>query len=305
MYTMNSNNAATEYAYAKINLGLDIVGKREDGYHLLKMVMQTLRLHDTVTVIMGEEGSDIRTVTDSELVSDDSHNLAYRAAKLLSEKYHIDRGMEIRIEKRIPVAAGLAGGSSDAAAVLRGVNRLFDLGLDMSRLRELGLALGADVPYCIQGGTMLSLGIGEILTPVDPMLGDFPVLLIKPAAGVSTKEAYEAYDRTDDPEHPDTEGLISAVKKGEIKEIGGYLGNVLERVAVSRVPEIREIKRFLKDRGAEAVLMSGSGPTVFALDDDSDRLKEICEEGKKRFPDSEVILTETYSGSALDSEKGV
>ncbi|MCR4589559.1 MAG: 4-(cytidine 5'-diphospho)-2-C-methyl-D-erythritol kinase [Lachnospiraceae bacterium] len=293
MYTMSNNSAATEYAYAKINLGLDIVGKREDGYHLLKMVMQSLELHDTVTVSVGNEGSGIRTVTDSDLVSDDSHNLAYRAAKLLSEKFHIDKGMEIRIEKKIPVAAGLAGGSSDAAAVLRAVNRLFGLGLDNAGLKSLGLSLGADVPYCIEGGTMLSEGIGEMLTPVTPALGSYPVLLIKPDRGVSTKEVYEAYDSIEVKDHPDTERILKAVRTGDVKEMGASFSNVLEKVTIPKVPVIEEIKEFLKDRGAGAVLMSGSGPTVFALSGDEGKLKEISEEGKLRFPECDVILTTT------------
>ncbi len=295
MYTMNRNNAVTEYAYAKINLGLDIVGKREDGYHLLKMVMQTLELHDTVTVCVSEKDQEIRTVTDSDLVKDDGHNLAYRAAKLLCEEFHIDKGMEIRIEKRIPVAAGLAGGSSDAAAVLKGVSRIFDLKADLEQLKSLGLRLGADVPYCMEGGTRLSEGIGEILTPVTPELGKIPVLLIKPAKGVSTKEVYEAYDGLKEEGHPDTERLIRAIESGDIKMTGECLGNVLERVTIPRVPEIREIKSFLYDRGIEAVLMSGSGPTVFALSDDGKLMKDTFEAGKKRFPDCEVILTETNS----------
>ena len=293
MYTMNTLKETTEPAYAKINLGLDVVGSRSDGYHLLKMVMQTLSLHDTVTVRVVEGGSGIRTVTDSDLVPDDSHNLAFRAAGLLAEKYHIDKGIEIEIKKRIPVAAGLAGGSSDAAAVLRAVNRLFDLRLDNAGLRETGLSLGADVPYCIEGGTRLSEGIGEILTPVVPELKGLSVLLIKPDSGVSTKEVYEAFDALDTVEHPDTDGIIKAIKAEDIPALGKLLGNVLEAVTVRKLPEISRIKDFLRQKGTMGVLMSGSGPTVFAIDSKRELLENTFSEAKELFPGYEVILTET------------
>ncbi len=290
---MNTGKEITEPAYAKINLGLDIVGRRSDGYHLLRMVMQTLSLHDTVTVRASEGASGIRTVTDSDLVPDDSHNLAFRAAGLLAEKYHIDEGIEIGIRKRIPVAAGLAGGSSDAAAVLKAMNRLFNLGLDVKELQRLGLSLGADVPYCIEGGTRLSEGIGEILTPVVPELKGLSVLLIKPDRGVSTKEVYEAFDTSDDVWHPDTEGIIRAIRSGDMPALGRLLGNSLEAVTVRKVPEISRIKGFLKEKGAQGVLMSGSGPTVFAIDDGTELLEKIYNEAKEYFPGYEVILTGT------------
>ncbi len=293
MYTMNTGKEITEPAYAKINLGLDIVGRRNDGYHLLRMVMQTLSLHDTVTVRVSEGASGIRTVTDSDLIPDDSHNLAFRAAGLLAEKYHIDDGIEIGIRKRIPVAAGLAGGSSDAAAVLRAMNRLFNLGLDVKDLQKLGLSLGADVPYCIEGGTRLSEGIGEILTPVVPELKGLSVLLIKPDRGVSTKEVYEAFDTLDDVRHPDTEGIIRAIRSGDTPALGRLLGNSLEAVTVRKVPEISRIKGFLREKGAAGVLMSGSGPTVFAIDDGRELLEKIYNEAKEYFPGYEVILTGT------------
>ena len=290
---MNTLKEATEPAYAKINLGLDVVGKRSDGYHLLRMVMQTLSLHDTVTVRVSERGSGIKTVTDSDLIPDDRHNLAFRAAGLLAEKYHIDQGIEIDIKKKIPVAAGLAGGSSDAAAVLRAVNRLFDLGLDLTELKELGLSLGADVPYCIEGGTRLSEGIGEILTPVVPELKDIGVLLIKPGRGASTKEVYEAFDTLENAEHPDTDGIIGAIRSGDIPALGKLLGNVLEAVTVRKVPEINGIKDFLRSNGVTGVLMSGSGPTVFAIDERQELLEKMHREALGIFPGYEVILTGT------------
>ncbi len=284
----------TENAYAKINLGLDIVGKRPDGYHLLRMVMQTLELHDTVTVRARDAEYGISTDTGSGLVKDDETNLAYRAASLIKEKCGIDKGMEIVIDKKIPVAAGLAGGSSDAAAVLRAADRLFSLDLGVEKLRELGLSLGADVPYCVEGGTMLCEGIGEVLTPIIPEFHGMGVLLIKPDKGVSTRDAYSDFDKKESPEHPDIPGLAAAVEKKDLKLLREKMGNVLEEAALSRVPEIGAVKDFLNQKGAAAVLMSGSGPTVFALDPDRGLLKEACDEGKQRFPDYDVILTETF-----------
>ncbi len=285
----------TEYAYAKINLGLDIIGKRSDGYHLLRMVMQTLSLHDTVRVTVRDDCGGIRTYTDNAKVPDDHHNLAFRAADLLREKFHITKGMDIEIEKRIPVAAGLAGGSSDAAAVMRAVNRLFELGLSNEELKTAGLGLGADVPYCIEGGTKLSEGIGEVLSPVEPGFEKLPVLLIKPDKPASTKEVYGAYDSMDRDYHPDIDGITAAIRSGDITGLGKLLGNVLESVTVEKVPEIKDIKDFLIKKGLTGVLMSGSGPTVFAVDRDPAILKEAYGEGKMLFPSAIMILTETYS----------
>ena len=295
MYTMNTNyTAITENAYAKINLGLDIVGKRSDGYHLLRMVMQTLELHDTVTIRRMEPEQGIKTVTDVSLVKDDKDNLAYKAALLLKEKYGIGEGMEIRIEKKIPVAAGLAGGSSDAAAVMRGVNRLFSLGLDKDELKMLGVSLGADVPYCIEGGTRLSEGIGELLTPVKSKIKGCPVLLIKPERGISTKEAYGEYDKDQSEIHPDTDAIVSAIEEGNVPLLGRLLGNVLERTAVKKLPEIEEIRDFMLFKRLRGVLMSGSGPTVFAFDEDRELITSVYEEGKEKFRGYDVILTEFF-----------
>ncbi len=296
MYTiMNKKQYTIGQAHAKINLGLDIVGKRDDGYHLLKMVMQTLELHDIITVSIEDPEYGIKTVTDSGAVPDDEHNLAYRAAHLLKERYDIKEGIKIEIEKHIPVSAGLAGGSSDAAAVMRSINSLFSLGLGREELKRLGVTLGADVPYCLEGGTMLSEGIGELLTPVIPGFKDCGVLLIKPDKGISTAEAYGDYDKNEDNVHPDIEAIISAIEKGNIALLGRLLGNVLEKTALKKVPEISEIKDFLLKKRLRGVLMSGSGPTVFALDEDRELLKSTAEEGKKVFPGFDVILTEVYS----------
>lgn len=290
---MDSDRQIIKYAHAKINLGLDIIGVREDGYHLLRMVMQSLKLHDTVTVREESPDYGIKTVTDSEEVEDDRRNLAYRAAFLLKEKYGISSGIGIKIKKEIPVAAGLAGGSSDAAAVLKAVNELFSLGLGLKELREEGVKLGADVPYCLEGGTRLSEGIGEVLTPVVPELKECGILLVKPPEGVSTRQVYEAYDGEDHSDHPDIDGIIEDISNGDIQDLKLRMGNVLEDVTIPRVPKIREIKDRLRETGLQGVLMSGSGPTVFAIDEDRQLLKEAAESCREYFQDCRVILTET------------
>ncbi len=285
-----------EKAHAKINLGLDIVGLREgDGYHLLRMVMQTLELCDTVTVerVPGEKG--IRTKTDNAAIPDDKHNLAYRAAALLAEEFDLRDGIDITIEKKIPASAGLAGGSTDAAAVLRAVNKEFGLGLTTQQLMDRGVRLGADVPYCIIGGTQLAEGIGEKLTAVEPALKKCGVLLVKPPEGASTQEVYRDYDNSEHPVHPDIDGIIDAVKADDYTGICSRLGNVLEDVTIPKVPVIGKIRRFLQEKEADGVLMSGSGSTVFALFRNKDRLAETALAAKTEFPDAEVIQTETIS----------
>ncbi|SKB54290.1 4-diphosphocytidyl-2-C-methyl-D-erythritol kinase [Lachnospiraceae bacterium] len=283
-------------AYAKINLGLDIVGLREgDGYHLLRMVMQTLQLCDIVTVERVPGKTGIHTKTDNAAIPDDKHNLAYRAAALLAEEFGIEDGIDITIEKHIPASAGLAGGSTDAAAVLRAVNEEFDLGLSAEQLMDRGIKLGADVPYCIVGGTQLAEGIGEKLTAVEPALRDHGVLLVKPPEGASTQEIYHDYDLSDHPSHPDIDGILDAIRTDDFDGICSRLGNVLEDVTIPKVPVIGRIKDFLKNEGADGVLMSGSGSTVFALFRNKDRLAEAARAAEAEFPDADVIQTETIS----------
>ncbi len=283
-------------AYAKINLGLDIVGLREeDGYHLLRMVMQTLKLCDIVTVERVSGRSGIQTHTDNADIPDDKHNLAYRAAALLAEEFHIEEGIDITIEKKIPAEAGLAGGSTDAAAVLRAVNEVFGLGLTAEELMERGVRLGADVPYCIVGGTKLAEGIGEKLTEVDPPLRECGVLLVKPPKGASTQEVYRDYDRSEHSYHPDIDGILTAIRTDDYDSVCRLLGNVFEDVTIPKVPVIGEIKKVLQKEGADGVLMSGSGSTVFALFRNKDRLAEAARAAKAEFPDAVVIQTETMS----------
>lgn len=264
----------TTNAYAKINLSLDILGTRPDGYHEVCMIMQSLVLHDTLTLCITDGSGISMACSDTSLPADET-NLAYRAADLFCKTYTIADGISIHLEKVIPVAAGLAGGSSDAAAVLRGLNTMYGSPATPEELAALGVTLGADIPYCLMLGTVLSEGIGEKLTPLPPA-PDFYCLLVKPSAGASTKQIYTEYDslvQTESIPHPDTEALLSALKKRNRKALVSGLCNVLEPVTVKLVPEIDTIKNTLRTFGAEGVLMSGSGPTVFALFSDVAKAK--------------------------------
>ncbi|MDD5900025.1 MAG: 4-(cytidine 5'-diphospho)-2-C-methyl-D-erythritol kinase [Lachnospiraceae bacterium] len=254
------------YAYAKINLSLDILGTRPDGYHEVQMIMQSLQLHDTVTLNAGSGQGITMTCSDTTLPADE-HNLAYRAAVLFCNTYGIAEGIHLHLKKRIPIAAGLAGGSSDAAAVLRGLNELYGNPANTEELASLGVKLGADVPYCLMLGTALSEGIGERLTALPPA-PDCCCLLVKPAAGASTRQIYTDYDalvQSANIEHPDTKQLLNALSAGDYRTLTNGLCNVLEPVTMRLVPEIASIKEALQSHGADGVLMSGSGPTVFAL----------------------------------------
>lgn len=251
-------------ALAKINLGLDVLGKRADGYHDVRMVMQTIYLYDNVMMKKTKEAG-IKLKTNLFYLPDDENNIAYKAAKMLMDEFHITKeGIEITIDKHIPVAAGLAGGSSDAAAVLNGMNKLFSLRLSKKELMRRGLKLGADVPYCIMRGTVLAEGIGEKLTPLTPLPKCY-VLLAKPAVSVSTKLVYEKLDAQNIDIHPNIDGLLDGLKKEDLNKITASMGNVLERVTVEEYPVIEEIKTFMKNEGAMTALMSGSGPTVFGI----------------------------------------
>ena len=252
-------------AYGKINLGLDVVRKREDGYHEVRMIMQTVNLYDRITMERVQEAG-IRTETNLSYVPDGEGNLAYRAAKLLMEEYGLTDGVNIKIRKFIPVAAGMAGGSTDAAAVLVGMNRLFRLGLSKRELMERGVKLGADVPYCILRGTALSEGIGEILTPL-PVPPQCQVLIAKPGISVSTKFVYENLHANElrPEQHPDIDGMMEAIKQKDLYGIADRFGNVLENVTIPAYPVIQEIKDLMLEQGAIGALMSGSGPTVFGL----------------------------------------
>lgn len=252
-------------AYGKINLGLDVLRRREDGYHEVRMIMQTVGLYDQIDLFFQSEPG-IRVETNLSYLPVNENNLVYRAAALLMDEFHIRRGVFIRLKKLIPVAAGMAGGSSDAAAVLVGLNKMFHLGLTTEELMERGVRLGADVPYCIMRGTALSEGIGEKLTKLPPM-PQCQVLLAKPGINVSTKYVYENLHANDlKPEdHPDIDGMMEAIRRGSLLDVAGRMGNVLELVTVKQYPVIEEIKGVMRDWGAVGAMMSGSGPTVFGL----------------------------------------
>lgn len=250
-------------ALGKINLGLDVLGKRPDGYHDVRMVMQTIYLYDQITITKRKE-SGIGLSTNLFYLPVNENNLAYRAAKLLMDEFEIRSGVDIFLEKHIPVAAGMAGGSSNAAAVLYGINRMFDLGLSMEELMKRGVSLGADVPYCIMRGTVLAEGIGEILTPLPPM-PRCQIVVAKPPVSVSTKMVYEKIDSRRIVEHPDIDGIIEGLKEGDVTKIASRMGNVLEQVTVEEYPVIDKIKKLMNEGGAKGAMMSGSGATVFGI----------------------------------------
>jgi 4-diphosphocytidyl-2-C-methyl-D-erythritol kinase len=252
-------------AMGKINLSLDVVGKRPDGYHDLKMIMQTVELHDDIYISKADNG--ISVMCEHSLVPEGESNLAYKAAKALCEYTGQSLGVQISISKNIPVAAGMAGGSSDAAAVLKGMNQLFSLGLDINVLKEIGNKLGADVPYCLCGGTMLAEGTGNILTPLTEF-SDVNLVLIKPKIEVSTAWVFKNYNNADVITRPDTDLLINALEHGNLRAVGENMANVLESVTIKTYPVIEEIKNDLLAYGALGSLMSGSGPTVFGVFDD-------------------------------------
>lgn len=276
-------------AYAKVNLGLDVIRKREDGYHDVKMIMQSVNLYDCIRAEDIEDGIEISS--NVSFVPNDESNLMYKAAKLLMDEFDIKRGIKLYLEKNIPVAAGMAGGSTDAAAVLKACNELFNLGLTQEELMERGVKIGADVPYCIMGGTALSEGIGEVLTKIEgiPMCN---ILIAKPSIGVSTKYVYENLHANELTYHPDIDGMIECINAHDLYGIADKMENVLETVTVKKYPEIDRIKQFMKDNGALNSIMSGSGPTVFGLFDDEEIAKNAYEGIIKAKIADQVFLTD-------------
>lgn len=278
-------------AFGKINLALDVIGRREDGYHLVRMIMQTVEVHDDVFIEKTSDGKVTMTTNDSSLPVDDE-NLCIKAAKLLKEEFGFSEGVSIHLDKYIPVAAGMAGGSTDAAAVLKGVNELFALGLSNKDLMERGLKLGADIPYCIMGGTALSEGIGEELTEISPM-PKVPILIAKPPVNVSTGKVYGALDAKTDYEHPDIDGMIRAIEAKDVKTICEKMGNVLADVTMPMVPEVGRIRDIMLESDAVGAMMTGSGPTVFGIFD-SDEKMEAC-----RARLEELNICERLYGSCI------
>ena len=275
-------------AYGKVNISLDVVGKREDGYHLLSMIMQNIDLYDEIEVEKQECG--IILECNKSYVPVDNRNLAYKAAEIFKERYDIVDGVKINIEKNIPVSAGLAGGSTDAAAVLKVMNKLFNVNATEEELMELGLKLGADIPYCIHGGTALCEGIGEIITPIKPFR-DKIVVLVKPAFGVSTKEVYKNFNLEKVKQHPKTAEIINAIENDDLNFVASNMKNLLENVTLRKHKILIKIKEEMNACGAINSMMSGSGPTVFAFFDDMLKAQRCFDKMKKKY--SDVFITRT------------
>lgn len=282
-------------ALAKINLGLDVLRRKEDGYHEVKMIMQTINLHDQIHMKKIEE-DEIRVRTNLYYLPTNENNLVYKAAKMLKDEFNLPGGISINLKKVIPVAAGMAGGSSDAAAVLFGMNKMYGLKLSMQELKDRGVKLGADVPYCIMRGTALAEGIGEKLTKL-PAMPKCHILIAKPPINVSTKFVYENLHANDlKPEdHPPVDAQLEALKEGDLEKLVANMGNVLERVTVPEYPVINEIKQLMVDNGAMGAMMSGSGPTVFGIFTSYAKAKEAYEKIEQSGLSKQIYLTTPYN----------
>lgn len=289
-------------ALAKINLGLDVLGKRENGYHDVRMVMQSVYLYDEVRMEKTDT-QETEVKTNLPYLPVGEGNLAWKAARLMQEECGAGTGVRITLNKHIPVAAGLAGGSADAAAVLFGMNRLFGLRLSQRQLMDLGVKLGADVPYCVRRGTMLAEGIGEQLSPL-PNMPKCTVLLAKPPVNVSTKMVYEALDSEKIVEHPDIDGIITGLKNSDLKTVASSMGNVLEKVTIPLYPVIEEIKNEMKKAGALNAMMSGSGPTVFGLFENRAAAKAAQKMIREKALAKQVYVTSIHSVRRNDYGNG-
>ena len=280
-------------ALAKINLGLDVLGRRENGYHDVRMVMQSIYLYDEVRIEKAEP-EEISVISNLSFLPTGEGNIAYKAAKLLKDEFQIKDGIKITLNKHIPVAAGLAGGSSNAAAVLFGMNRMFWLGLSQKELMERGVKLGADVPYCIMRGTVLAEGIGEELS-VLPAMPKCTVLIAKPPVSVSTKVVYEALDSGSIVKHPDIDGIIEGLQNRDLRQVAASMGNVLEDVTIPLYPVIDQIKQEMLAAGAAGAMMSGSGPTVFGLFENRAAAKTAQKNIREKSLARQVYVTNIHS----------
>ena len=280
-------------ALGKINLGLDILGRRENGYHDVRMVMQTVYLYDRVTLEKTREPG-IEISTNLSYLPVNENKIAYKAAELLRGEFGIREGIRITLEKHIPVAAGMAGGSSNAAAVLFGMNRMFGLGLSEEGLKERGVTLGADVPYCIMRGTVLAEGIGEILTPLPPLPKCY-VLIATPPLSASTRTVYEKIDREGIKSHPDIDGILAGLQEGDLQQVAGSMGNVLEQVMLEEHPVLQRIKDVMIGAGALNAMMSGSGPTVFGIFTSRGRARAAAARLKRQTPVKQAYVTNVHN----------
>jgi len=275
-------------AYAKINLGLDVIGRLENGYHEVKMIMQTVGIYDELSFQKQDAG--IVITTDAGELPTDENNLIYKAAKLMFDTYQVQGGVKIHLQKNIPIAAGMAGGSTDAAATMKGIRELYGLECSQEELMALGVKIGADVPYCIMGGTALAEGIGEKLTAL-PKTPECFLLVAKPDINVSTKYVYEHLDAEGVEEHPDIDGMIQAIEDGALQGVVERLGNVLENVTVKAHPVITTIKERMQELGAAGSLMSGSGPTVFGIFTEEGKAREAYEAIKGEKLAKQIFVT--------------
>lgn len=288
-------------AFAKINLGLDVVRKREDGYHEVRMIMQTIQMYDLLKLEKsGQPG--IQLTTNLPYVPCDERNLVYKAAKLLMDEFDIHQGLTMDLKKFIPVAAGMAGGSSDAAAAMVGVNRLFRLKLSMKDLMDRGVAIGADVPYCIMRGTALAEGIGEILTPLPPVPYCY-ILVGKPGINVSTKVAYENLNLGTIEEHPRIDDMVQAIRAGDLYGMTELMENVFEPGIIERFPVIQKIKNHMMEHGAVNAMMSGSGPTVFGVFDDRKKLERAAAALRRSHLARTVFATKVFNNGGKMNDK--
>ncbi len=280
-------------ARAKINLGLDVIGRRENGYHDVRMVMQTIGLYDRLIMTKIKE-DDIRIRTNIGFLPVNENNLIYKAATLMKNRYGLSGGVEVDLNKFIPVAAGMAGGSSDAASTLFGMSKLYDLNIPARELMKIGVEIGADVPYCIMRGTALAEGIGEKLTRL-PNMPDCNILIAKPAVNVSTRTVYESLDSTEIINHPDIDGIIEAIKAANVELMASRMGNVLESVTIPLYPVIDSIKKDMMDCGAINAMMSGSGPTVFGIFRDEESMIECQKFLRSKGEARQVYTTEVFN----------
>lgn len=276
-------------AYGKINLALDVLRKREDGYHELDMIMQMVDVYDDI-IIEKNNNKDIVVKTDKAVLSNGKDNLAYMAAKTLMDEFGISQGVVITINKRIPIAGGMAGGSSDCATTMIGINQMFNLGLDKKALMERGVKLGADVPYCILGGTAIARGIGEVLTPLKTP-PQCHVIIAKPPVSVSTAFVYGHIRPNQIKKHPDVEKMVEAINNQDLKMLASLLSNVMEEVTIPEYPIIQDIKEVMLENGALNSIMSGSGPTVFGLYDDKESAEKTVELLKEKKLTEQLYLT--------------
>ena len=277
-------------AYGKINLGLDVLRKRPDGYHDLKMIMQMVDVYDDIVITKTDRKDEIVVATDKFVLENEKGNLAYMAVKLLFDEFNIHQGIEIKINKSIPIAGGMAGGSSDCATTLMGINEMFDLKLSKEDLMKRGVKLGADVPYCVLGKTAIAEGIGEILTPL-PTPPSCYVIIAKPPVSVSTAFVYGNIRADEITKRPDIDGMAEAIKNGDLYKMSSLLYNVMEDVTVPEYPIIADIKKMMIENGALNSIMSGSGPTVFGIYDNLEKAENTMKLLKKSNLTEQLYLT--------------